>query len=158
MVCIGSLAPQCRTVLQSRQDKTLIPSQKKRSIMEYPPGLPQDTKSLRSCSGNRAKMLLRGWNKMSLPIYQGRETPSAQFHQYLIRLPGDALCMTGALWCIAYWPRPFAMMHCAWPRNQFFPQRSHHSPTQPRSQIMESATVTLPPGDGTTAIKVESSA
>ena len=28
--------------------------------MEYPPGLPQDTKSLRSCSGDRAKMLLKG--------------------------------------------------------------------------------------------------
>ena len=29
------------------------------SIMEYSPGLPQDAKSLRSCSWNRAKMLLK---------------------------------------------------------------------------------------------------
>ena len=28
--------------------------------MEYPPGLPQDTKSLRSCSGDRTKLLLKG--------------------------------------------------------------------------------------------------
>ena len=40
----------------------------------------------------------------------------------------------------------------------FIPQRSHHSLTLPRSQIMDSASVTLTPGDGTTAIKVESSA
>ena len=29
-------------------------------IMEYPPGLPQDTKTFRSCSGGQAKMLLKG--------------------------------------------------------------------------------------------------
>ena len=34
-------------------------SSKKQSIMEYLPGLPQDTKRLRSCSGNRANMLLK---------------------------------------------------------------------------------------------------
>ena len=57
-------------------------------------------------------------------------------------------------------------MHCAWPRDyhslglafNFIPQRSHHSLTLPRSQIRDSATATLTPGDGTTAIKVESSA
>ena len=37
----------------------------------------------------------------------------------------------------------------------FIPQRSHHSLTLPRSQIKDLATVTLMPGDGTTAIKVE---
>ena len=40
----------------------------------------------------------------------------------------------------------------------FIPQRSHHSLTLPRSRIRDSATVTLTPVDGTTAIKVESSA
>ena len=34
-------------------------SPKKRSIMEYMPGLPQDIKSLRICSIMRTKMLLR---------------------------------------------------------------------------------------------------
>ena len=38
------------------------------------------------------------------------------------------------------------------------PQRSHHSLTLLRSRIRNSATVTLTHGDGTTAIKVESSA
>ena len=40
----------------------------------------------------------------------------------------------------------------------FIPQRSHHSLTLPRSRIRDSATVTQTPGDGTIAIKVESSA
>ena len=38
----------------------------------------------------------------------------------------------------------------------FIPQRSHHSLTFMRSLLRDSATVTLTPGDGTTAIKVES--
>ena len=58
-VCIGSRAPHCRTVLQNGQDKTPKASPKKQSIMEYLPGLPQVTKPLRRCSGNRAKMLLK---------------------------------------------------------------------------------------------------
>ena len=40
----------------------------------------------------------------------------------------------------------------------FIPQRSHQSRTLSRSLIRDSATVTLTPGDGTTAIKVEPSA
>ena len=36
----------------------------------------------------------------------------------------------------------------------FIHQRSHHSLTLPRSLNKDSATVTLIPGDGTTAIKV----
>ena len=36
----------------------------------------------------------------------------------------------------------------------FIPQRSHQSLTLPRSRISDSATVTLTPGDGTTAIKM----
>ena len=34
------------------------------------------------------------------------------------------------------------------------PQRSHYSLTLPRSRIRDSATATLMPGDGTTAIKI----
>ena len=34
----------------------------------------------------------------------------------------------------------------------FIPKRSHHSLILPRSQFRDSATVTLTPGDGTTAI------
>ena len=58
--CIGSRAPDCRTVLQNWQDKTPKGTHKQRSIMEHSPGLPQDTESLTSCSRNRAKMLLEG--------------------------------------------------------------------------------------------------
>ena len=43
--------------IQNWQDKTPKASPDEQFIMEYPPGLPQDTKSLRSCSGDRAKML-----------------------------------------------------------------------------------------------------
>ena len=43
------------------QDKTPKASPKKRSIMEHSPGLPQGIKSLRSCSGNLAKMPLKGY-------------------------------------------------------------------------------------------------
>ena len=39
----------------------------------------------------------------------------------------------------------------------FIPQRSHHAPTLTRSRHRDSATATLRPGDGTTAIRVESS-
>ena len=37
----------------------------------------------------------------------------------------------------------------------FIPQKSHHSVILTRSRIRDSASVTLMPGDGTTAIKVE---
>ena len=40
----------------------------------------------------------------------------------------------------------------------FIPQMSHHSLTLPRSRFRDSATVTLMPGDDTSAVKVESSA
>ena len=40
--------------------KTPKASPKKRSVMEYSPGLSQDTKSLRTCSVIRAKTLLKG--------------------------------------------------------------------------------------------------
>ena len=53
-----SRSPHCSTVLQNGQDITPKASPKMQSIMEYSPGLPKDTKPLRSCSGNRAKLLL----------------------------------------------------------------------------------------------------
>ena len=59
-VCIGSRAPHCRIKLENWQDTTPKASHKKQSIMEYSPGLPKYIKSLRSCSVNRAKMLLNG--------------------------------------------------------------------------------------------------
>ena len=58
-VCIGSRAPHCKTVLHKWQYKTQKASLKKRSIIQCSSGLPQDTKSLRNCSGNQAKMFLK---------------------------------------------------------------------------------------------------
>ena len=56
-VSIGSRAPHCRTVIQNGLNKTPETYLKNWSIMEHSPGLRQDTKSLKSCSRNRAKML-----------------------------------------------------------------------------------------------------
>ena len=54
---------QPSTILQNstpkRAGQTPKASLQKRSIMEHSPGLPQNTKSLRSCSVDRAKMLLK---------------------------------------------------------------------------------------------------
>ena len=62
-------------------------------------GLPQETKSLRSYSGNRAKMLLKGHlGIMTLPIYyQGHQTPSAQFSLLSMGVTWDALFVTWRL-------------------------------------------------------------
>ena len=50
----------CRTILQNWQNKAPKASPEEQPIMENLPGLPEDTKSLRGCSGNRVKMLLKG--------------------------------------------------------------------------------------------------
>ena len=62
---VCSREPYCRTVLQSWQDKPSNASLKKQPIIEYSPGFSQDTEPLRSCSGNRPKMLLKShiWTK-----------------------------------------------------------------------------------------------
>ena len=54
--------------------------------------------------------------------------------------PGDALCVTIVVFVVLAF--------------NFIPQRSHHSLTLPRSRIRDSATVTLTPWEGTTAMKV----
>ena len=55
------LSSHCRAVLQNRQDKTPKASPKNQSTIQYSPGLPQDTNPLRSCSGNRATILLKSY-------------------------------------------------------------------------------------------------
>ena len=71
----GFFQPHCRTVLQNWHYKTPKTSLKKWSIMEHSPRLPQDTKSLRSCSRSQAKMLLKGHFgiKCRLPIHNLRD-------------------------------------------------------------------------------------
>ena len=69
-------------------------SPKKQSIMEYLPGLPLDTKPLKGCSGNRAKMFLKSqlgikchsqYNKVIRllqlskgKVFYGQEPPSGE--------------------------------------------------------------------------------
>ena len=69
MVCISCWAPHWRTVLQNGQDKTPKASLKKHSIMEYLPGVLQDTKPLRSCSENE-------WRYFSKVILESNVTPN----------------------------------------------------------------------------------
>ena len=148
-MCIGSRAADCKTVLQNWQDKTPKAFPKKQSIMELSPGLPQVTKSLRNCSGNRAKMLLKGHLGIKCHSEYNKvvKTDSVQFHQIV----------NGEDWgCIVRDLETIVVLVLL--TFNFIPQRSHHSLTLPRSQIRDSATATLTPGDGTTAIKVESSA
>ena len=59
-MCYLQPSTTSRTVLQDGQDKTSKASPKKRSIIEYSPGLNQDYKSLRSCSGNWERYSSKG--------------------------------------------------------------------------------------------------
>ena len=142
MVCISSRAPHCRTVLQNGQEKTPIASSKKRSLMEDSPELSLDTKSLRSCSGNRAKMLLKG--------HIGIKCHS-QYNK-VIRLLQYSSANGGAWGCIMRdLETIIALVLLAF---NFIPQRLHHSQTLPRSRIRDSATVTWTPEDDATAVNV----
>ena len=91
-MCNCSRAPHHRTVLQNGQDKTPKASPKKHYIMEYSPELPIDTKSMRSCSGNRAKMLIKSplAESNATPNITGHQTPWAQFREWL-RVTGETI-------------------------------------------------------------------
>ena len=113
--------------------------------MEHSLGLPQDTKSLRSCSGNRAKMLLKG----HLGIKYHSQYITRSFDSFSTVQP----IVNGGDWgCSA--PDIETIVVLVLLAFNFIPQRSHHSLTLPRSRIRDSATVTLTPRNGTTAIKV----
>ena len=58
-MCASAPEHYTGTVLQNGQDNTKKASHKKQSIIEHSPGVPKDTKSLKSCFGNPAKMLLK---------------------------------------------------------------------------------------------------
>ena len=66
------------------------------SIMEHLPGLPQDTKSLKSCSGNQVKMLVKGHYGIKS---HSQYNKVIRLHQY---------SSSNSLW---EWLR----MHCTWP-------------------------------------------
>ena len=84
---------------------------------------------------------------MTLLIYQDHQTPSAQYHQWL---------MGGGWGCIVHDLETIIVLVLL--TFNFIPQRSQDALTLMRSQFRDSATVTQIPGDGTTAINVESSA
>ena len=147
-MCTSSRAPNGGRVLQNWQDKAPKPSPKKQSIMEYLPGLPQDTKPLRCCSGNRAKMLL--------------ESPLGSNVTPKITRSSDSFSTVPPIVNEGYWgcivrdlETIIVLVLLAF---NFILQRSHHSLTFTRSRLRDSATATLSPGEGTTAIRVESSA
>ena len=108
--------------------------------MEHSPGLPQDTKFLRSCSRNQAKMLFKGQFGMKC---------HSQYNKVIRLLQYNWGCAWG---CIVRDLETIIVLVLL--AINFIPQRSHHSLTLPRSRIRDSATLTLTPGDGTTAIKV----
>ena len=101
--------------------------------MEHSPGLPQDTKSLRSCSRNQAKVLLKG--------HFGNKCHS-RYNEVIKLLQYSLPIVNGCNWgCI---PRDLeTIIVLVLPVFNFIPQRSHHSLTLPWSQIRDSATVTL---------------
>ena len=148
-MCIGSRTPHCRTVFQNWQDKTPKASPDEQFIMECPPGLPQDTKSLRNHSGDRPKMLLKGQLRIKYVIPNiSRSSDSFSTVPSMVN-GGDWGCIVRDLETI------IVLVFLA---SNFIPQRSHHAFTLTRTGFRDSATVTQAPGDGTTAIKVESSA
>ena len=115
--------------------------------MVHSPGISQDTKALGSCAGNRAKMLLKG--------HLGLKCHSQ--HNKVIRLLqySSANSQWGWLGCNVRDVETIVVLVLL--AFNFIPRRSHHSLTLSRSRIRDSATVTLSPADGTTAIKGESS-
>ena len=147
-MCIGSRTPHCRTVFQNWQDKTPKASPDEQSIMEYSPELPQDTKSLRSGSGNRAKMLLKGQLRIKF------RSQYIKIDRLFSIVPS---MVNGGGWeCIVRDMETIIVLVLL--AFNFIPQRSHHAFTLTRSRFNDSATVIRTPGDGTTAIKVESPA
>ena len=147
-MCIGSRTPHCRTVFQNWKDKTPKASPDEQSFMEYSPGLPQDNKSSRSRSGNRAKMLLKVNFESNATPNISRSTDSFTTVPSMVNEGGWG-CIVRNLETI------IVLVLFAF---NFIPQRSHQAFTLTRSRFRDSATVTRTPWDGTTAIKVESSA
>ena len=83
---------------------------------------------------------------MSLPIYQDLQSPSAQFPIVNV---GDRGCIEHDLETIIVFVLPAF---------NFIPPKVTPLVTLTSSQLRDSATITLTPGNDTTAIKVKSSA
>ena len=131
-VCIGSRAPHCWTELQNGHNKTQKASSTKRSIVEYSTGLPQDTKSLRNCSGNRPKMLLKGRLGIKCHSQYGNISMSSDSFSTVPPI------VNGSDWgCIARDLETIIILILL--AFNFISQRSHHSLTPPKSRIRDYA-------------------
>ena len=127
-MCIISQAPHSTTVLQNRQDKTPKTSPKRQSIMEYLPGL-QDTKPLRSCSGTRARMILK--SHLLIKCH-------SQYYLQLTRSTDSfstvpPIVNAGDWGCIVHDLETIIVLHAL----NFIPQRSHHSLRYTRSWLRD---------------------
>ena len=138
-----------KTVVKNGKDKTQKASPNKQSIMKYLTRLPQGTKRLRSCSGNLVKMLLK--SHLGIIKCHSQYNKVIRFLQH-----NSATVNAGDLGCTAHDLETviILVLHSF----NFIPPRSHHSRNLTRSRRRYSTTVTLSPGEGTTASKVESSA
>ena len=148
MQCIGNRAPSCRTVLQNGQDKTPKASPKKRSIMEHSPGLPEDTKSSISCSGNQAKLHLKCHLGIKCHSQNNKVIRLLQYGPPIVN-GGDWGCIVRDLETI------IVLVLIVF---NFIRYRAQHLLTLPWLWLRYSANVTLRPWNGATAIKVESTA
>ena len=144
--CVCSRAPHCRTVLQNWQHKTPKASPKKGSIIEHSPGLPRETKSLRSSSRTERKCFSNVILELKVTPNITRSSDSFSTVQIIVNEVDFGSIVRDLETIIVLVLLAF----------NFIPQRSHHSLTLRRSRIREFATVTLTPGDGTTAIEVGS--
>ena len=84
--------------LRNWQDRAPKAFPKKQYIMEYSSRLPQDTKSLRSCSGTRAKLLRKSHLGIKCTPNITRSSDSFSTVPPIVsRVTGDALCVTWRL-------------------------------------------------------------
>ena len=87
----------CRRVFRNGQDKTIKVSPNKKSIIEYLPGLPQDTKSLVKLLWKRVKKSIKSnLGIESLQIYQGHQLLQDNSEKFM-GVTGNALCVTWRL-------------------------------------------------------------
>ena len=117
---------QLSTTLQNSTPKlannTPKGSPKKQSIMEYLQGLPQDTKPLRSCSGNRAKMFLK--SHLGIKCH-------SQYNKIIRFLQHSS----ANSWCIVCDLEIIIVVFLL--AFNFIHQRSHHSLTFTRSRLRD---------------------
>ena len=116
--------------------------------MEQLPGLPQDTSLWEAAQETKRRCLWKVILEYNVTPNITRTSDSFSTVLPIVN-GGDWECIVHDLETI------IVLVLLAF---NFIPQWSHHSLTLPRSWIRDTATATLMPGDGTTAIKVESSA